>query len=77
VELERDALLGKAHQGGGAEGHGGTGLEQGSALDHGDVLLEDGLERMLGKDHARVRVLDGRSLQVKPAKPGLMKSIEI
>jgi hypothetical protein len=49
VELERDALLGKANQGGGAEGHGGTGLEQGSALDHGDVLLEDWLKRCLEK----------------------------
>jgi hypothetical protein len=26
---------------------------------------------MLGKDHARVRVLDGGGAQVKPAKPGL------
>ncbi|MDT4855061.1 hypothetical protein FQZ97_893990 [compost metagenome] len=37
VELERDALLGHAHQGGCAECHGGTGLEQGSALDHEKV----------------------------------------
>src|SRR5690606_15310882 len=39
VELERDALLGKAHQGGCAQSDGGTGLEQGSALDHGRDLL--------------------------------------
>jgi hypothetical protein len=39
VELEGDALLGKADERRGAEGHGRAGLEQGSALDHGGNLL--------------------------------------